>query len=911
MVFTIVFINQKEKPRWKCAAERKKQVNNTISQATLQAQGQVIPPQFFDNPKTDARLSVNPACCDRKTAEQHIRIMLENFSDLRDDSTLEFRYYNDRVKNGYAKQRWVSLPATDEDLSQAINFASKLSESGWGCFLGMNPRQGTNGDKENVKDLVCVYADVDLNKTSKTKEEVYDAILELAPDLVTWSGNGFHAIWFFSAVEKTNQSKVKWLEAQHGVCKRLKEFGADPAVVTDEARVLRWVGFPNNKAEYETPQPTAIVYQREGSKRSFTDIVELLAVDDDETDSLLAKENRGRDYSKTFVEHGNDNHESRNRGMYRDLCSLRGKGMSDEVIELVAQQWNLERCDPPMSETELANTVKQACKHEPGEFIEWDEDDDEDDDNDNLEQTKSEDQKTTKKRKKSSGTKVKRLVEIAESAELFRTPGTESNEGTFATVPVDDHFETFGIQTQKFRSWLLCEYRNKYNGNIVSDNTLRSAAETLSAKASFNGVTEPVFIRVARKDDKLYYDLGDAKWKVVEIDTDGWRVLDKSPVKFIRPQGYQSQVEPTAGGRIDDLRKFISVRSDDQWVLLVGWLISVFEYRDCGGYAILNLKGTQDAAKTTTMRMLRSLVDPTENDSPGKPNNEEALLVAALNSWLPTFDNFSKTNEEMSDAMCRLSTGGGLVARKKYSDHELVSVKIKRATIVNGIGDLDSRPDLADRTFTIDLPTIDDDKRRSERDLFGEYNEIKPKLLGAIFDAISCGLRNYDNVSFESIPRMADLTTFVTACESALAQQSEAFNKREKVFAKTYADYNVLAKLDALEASIFGMSILKFLDKATKGDGAEVNEETGERVWMGSAEMLLEKAKPLSVSVDLRHYPNSPRAVSAALRRLYPSFKAAGYKIELPEKATRERTGKLERTIRILWNDRPVQPVVI
>lgn len=337
--------------------------------------------------------------------------MLDNFSEVRESSTLELRFYDDCVKGGSANQRWIKLPATDEDISEAIKLASEQSQRGWGCFLGMNPRQGLNGTKESVRELTSVYADVDLNKTSKTKEDVYAALLTFDPDLITWSGNGYHAIWFFPAVEKTKQNELFWLEAQNGAWKRLKEFGSDPAVVTDESRVLRWSGFPNNKAEYETPQATAIVYERGESKRSFTEIVELLAVDDDETDSLIAKENRGRDYSRTFVEHGDDDHESRNVGLFKDLCSLRAKGMSDEVIELVAQQWNVERNNPPLSDSEVASIVKQVCEYPAGEFIAWDEEDDDDSD---VEQAKPEDQKTTKKRKKSAGTKVKRLVEIAE-----------------------------------------------------------------------------------------------------------------------------------------------------------------------------------------------------------------------------------------------------------------------------------------------------------------------------------------------------------------------------------------------------------------------------------------------------------------------------------------------------------------
>jgi hypothetical protein len=38
-----------------------------------------------------------------------------------------------------------------------------------------------------------------------------------------------------------------------------------------------------------------------------------------------------------------------------------------------------------------------------------------------------------------------------------------------------------------------------------------------------------VHVRVGGSDDKLYLDLCDDAWRVIEIDTTGWQVIDRPP----------------------------------------------------------------------------------------------------------------------------------------------------------------------------------------------------------------------------------------------------------------------------------------------------------------------------------------------------------------------------------------------
>ena len=75
----------------------------------------------------------------------------------------------------------------------------------------------------------------------------------------------------------------------------------------------------------------------------------------------------------------------------------------------------------------------------------------------------------------------------------------------------------------------------------------------------------------------------------------------------------------------------------------------------------------------------------------------------------------------MSDALCRLSTGGGLSSRGLYTNSDEVILDATRPIILNGIEDIATRPDLADRSLVINLPRIPKHKGRLERDLWDEF----------------------------------------------------------------------------------------------------------------------------------------------------------------------------------------------
>jgi len=239
------------------------------------------------------------------------------------------------------------------------------------------------------------------------------------------------------------------------------------------------------------------------------------------------------------------------------------------------------------------------------------------------------------------------LLRLAQTAELFHAP-----DGTgFADIDVNGHRETWPLRATNFRRWLVRRFFEATGGAPRAE-VLRSALDVIEAEAIFEAPVRTVHVRVGGVDDKLYLDLGDDTWRAVEIDADGWRVIDNPPVRFRRASGMQALPAPIPGGSIATLRSFLNVQADTDFVLVVAWMLMVLHGR--GPYPVLVLSGEQGSAKSTFSAMLRALLDPNTAPLRALPGNERDFFITASNSHLLAFDNVSGLPAWVSDTLCRL-----------------------------------------------------------------------------------------------------------------------------------------------------------------------------------------------------------------------------------------------------------------
>ncbi len=268
---------------------------------------------------------------------------------------------------------------------------------------------------------------------------------------------------------------------------------------------------------------------------------------------------------------------------------------------------------------------------------------------------------------------------------------------------------------------------------------MRAVLEIFEARALFDGPECQVHLRVVQQDAKLYLDLCAVAWRAVEIDTAGWRIVDRLAPKFRRSRGSQPLPEPQRGGSLDELRSFLNI-DDDGWVLIKAFLVSAM--RPGLPCPILVAKGEQGAGKSTACRVISSLIDPRTSALRGAPREVRDLVAAARNSWLVCFDNLSHLPQDLADTACRLATGGGFGGRELYSDYDEAVFDATRPLVFNAIPDLGAtRPDFLDRSLIIEFHDIKPAARRDERQFWREFEAARPRILGALLDAVALGLK--------------------------------------------------------------------------------------------------------------------------------------------------------------------------
>jgi hypothetical protein len=465
-------------------------------------------------------------------------------------------------------------------------------------------------------------------------------------------------------------------------------------------------------------------------------------------------------------------------------------------------------------------------------------------------------------------TQTDTLLNLAQSAELFHAP-----DGTgFADLDINGHRETWPIRAKGFRRWLArCFFET--TGGAPSSKALQSALNVIEAKAHFDAPERTVHVRVGGLDERLYLDLGDETWRAVEIDAAGWRVIDNPPVRFRRAAGMQALPAPVAGGSVEMLRSFLNVRADADFKLVIAWALA--SLRNRGPYPVIVLSGEQGSAKSTFSAILRALLDPNTAPLRALPREDRDLFIAASNGHVLAFDNVSGLPAWISDTLCRLATGGGFAVRQLYSDQDEVLFDAARPVILNGIEDIVTRPDLADRALFLTLEPIPEERRRPERELWAAFEAERPRILGALLNAVAKGLAMLPQTRLDKLPRMADFALWAAACETALWPSG--------TFWSAYCCNRDEAVEGVIDADPVAAAVRGLMAARTE--------------WTGTASELLGALAEMAGEriAKAKTWPDSARALAGRLRRAATFLRTIGIEIGF-EREGRART----RVIRII-----------
>jgi hypothetical protein len=474
------------------------------------------------------------------------------------------------------------------------------------------------------------------------------------------------------------------------------------------------------------------------------------------------------------------------------------------------------------------------------------------------------------KEKQKKEKQVDILVNAAkEAAALFHS----SDGKTWAEIEREGHREIWEIRSRRFKQWLLLLF-SEMVGTFPGSDTIKNAGEVLDAMATV-GDEHEVYVRVAGDEGRFYIDLCDKDWRAIEVDTAGWRIVERPPVRFRRSPAMLPLPVPEKGGRISMLRKYLNVGSDDDFALAVFWLTAAL--RPQGPYAVLGLSGEHGSAKSTFTNVVRLLVDPNSLDKRRPPHNERDLFKAAGNSHVLAFDNVSDIQPWLSDALCTLSTDGAFGTRKLWTDDEEQLFKAKRPIVVNGITNAITAPDLADRAVFMALAVIPESSRKTEKEFWAEYAADRAKILGVLLNAVAHGLKTAPTIEPARLPRMADFAHWAMACEGALFARG--------TFERAYGFNRTGGIEDALEADPVASAVRTFMG--------------GKSEWVGITKELLAALTAIAGEqvAKGRDWPKSERKLTDRLKKAVTFLRHVRLNIVWAERRT-ERGREITITYR-------------
>lgn len=459
------------------------------------------------------------------------------------------------------------------------------------------------------------------------------------------------------------------------------------------------------------------------------------------------------------------------------------------------------------------------------------------------------------------------LLEVADQGSYFHTPAQRA----YVDIPVNGVRQTFPVRHKTFKQWLLRELFNRY-GRTAGSETLNQVLGVLESRACFDGEEQEVYLRLAELGGNVYIDLGTADWEAVEVSVEGWRMVSNPPVRFRRPSTVLALPTPEPGGTLDELRSLLNI-DESGWILVVCWLLFCFYPKH--PHPILVLHGEQGTGKSYTARLLKGLIDP--GKAPLIPNVAALrdLAIAAENRWMLAYDNISFLSADKSDALCRISTGGGFSTRTLYENDEETVFEFIRPQILTGIDSLASRGDLLERSLLVQLLTIPEEDRLTEEELDTQLDRLRGRIFGALLTALGQTLERLPTVQVGRLPRMADFAKFAIAAESALGLP-------EGSFVRVYGGNRQEAHETVVDSSPVALALQRLMEHRQR--------------WQGSASELLQELEKLvdEKTTKGKDWAGNPKILGKKLIRLAPDLRAMGLMIT-PDRKNSKRFYYIER----------------
>jgi len=406
-------------------------------------------------------------------------------------------------------------------------------------------------------------------------------------------------------------------------------------------------------------------------------------------------------------------------------------------------------------------------------------------------------------------TQQDKLIRLAESAFLFKNEFREP----FAQIGLDDHQEIWKCSSRDFKFWLTGKYFDE-TGKGPNSEALGAAINTINAKAWRNKEEFKLHTRVAELDgtktildglddietkpsnseamrDKALdgldgldginsmqgesvfcYDLTDKQWRAIKITSSGWEIISP-PILFRRYGHQQAQPEPIHNGDVFKLLQFVNLKDEKQIILYLVSIITSF-IPDIP-HVIFVFFGGEGSGKSTASKFTRMIVDPSSSLTCGCYDDRKEFVQYMAHNYVIILENLSGISKKLSDSICAAVTGDGDSKRQLFTDDDDIIYNFKRVFIINGINNVVTRADLLRRSILFEIEKKPDNEILPEKELWQQFNEVRPQIMGSVFDVLAKAIQFYPQIKLTGYYDMADYTIWGCAVAEALGYGADAF----------------------------------------------------------------------------------------------------------------------------------------
>lgn len=448
---------------------------------------------------------------------------------------------------------------------------------------------------------------------------------------------------------------------------------------------------------------------------------------------------------------------------------------------------------------------------------------------------------------------------------------------------------TLKINSQELDNYLVKTFRNlgfKWGAN---KNLITRLKDEMNALAILEDKKEEIHIRVAGGPKGVFIDRGIKSKEIIQISPGSVpQIITKCNFKFVRPAKQRELPQPIfTDFDFNYFKSLFNFSYENDALLLLAFILKSLT-PNSGPCPILILEGPQGSGKTTATTIIGKIIDPTEPSLFAPPKTEEDIKIQANSSWLLTYDNLSYLNGNLTDAFCRVSTGGGMSSRKLYTDDEEIVYSIQRPVVFNGIEELGERPDFLDRGIILHTKVISEKSRKFSDSIWDPFDRGYPSLLGGVYNLLSEVLLILPTIEASNLPRMADYAKFGIALEKALSLP-------EGTFMNTYNVHNS-EKLNKLFDSD---PMCIFIEYAIDSGCFH-----GDKCFIGTASELMEHIDMFckKFGISRGSMPQNPKTLKGRMARIKPVLSAIGIEyVELPRTSNK-------RPFYLKWKDPKLSP---